>query len=112
VENCKSRHVDVMPDHNSYQALRYNNEGEICIVAGPIKEPRRVDNERILHVASNLVLPGNCFPMICHGLVSASLFTGNLEDVRDNCANSNWVFTWWALQKQDSGAGIAKSLER
>jgi hypothetical protein len=41
VKECKSRYVIVMPDDKPFQALRYENDGEICVVTGPIKQPGR-----------------------------------------------------------------------
>ena len=44
-----------MPDDKPFQVLRYENDGEICIITGPIKQPRQEDDERIFHVASDLL---------------------------------------------------------
>jgi len=83
VKECKSRYVIVMPDDKPFQALRYENDGEICVVTGPIKQPRLEDDERIFHVVNNLVIPAKGCPVICHGLVSASYLNGELGEVRD-----------------------------
>ena len=82
VKECKSRYVIVMPDDKPFQALRYENDGEICVVTGPIKQPRQEDDERICHVANNLIIPAKGCPVICHGLVSASHLNGELGEVR------------------------------
>jgi hypothetical protein len=83
VKECKSLYVIVMPDDKPFQALRYKNDGEICVVTGPIKQPRLEDDERIFHVVNNLVIPAKGCPVICHGLVSASYLNGELGEVRD-----------------------------
>ena len=82
VKECKSRYVIVMPDDKLFQALRYENDGEICVVMGPLKQPRQEDDERIFHVANNLIIPAKGCPVICHGLVSASHLNGELGEVR------------------------------
>jgi hypothetical protein len=82
VKECKSRYVIVMPDDKPFQAMRYENVGEICVVMGPVKQPRQEDDERIFHVANNLIIPAKGYPVICHGLVSASHLNGELGEVR------------------------------
>ncbi len=82
VKECKSRYVSVMPDDKPFQALRYENDGEICVVTGPIKQPRQEDDERLFHVVNNLVIPDKGCPLICYGLVSASHLNGELGEVR------------------------------
>ena len=57
VKECKSRYVIVMPDDKLFQALRYENDGEMCVVMGPLKQPRQEDDERTFHVANNLIIP-------------------------------------------------------
>jgi hypothetical protein len=78
---CKERFVIVLPECQMFQALRYENDGEICVVTGPVTEPRRVDNERIHRVDNNLMRPVIECPVICHGLVSASHLNGELGEV-------------------------------
>jgi len=87
VKECKSRYVIVMPDDKQFQALQYENDGEICVVTGPINQPRQEDDERIFHVANNLVIPAKGCPVICHGLVSASHLNGELGEVRASSNN-------------------------
>jgi hypothetical protein len=76
-----------MPDDKQFQALQYENDGEICVVTGPINQPRQEDDERIFHVANNLVIPAKGCPVICHGLVSASHLNGELGEVRASSNN-------------------------
>ena len=82
VKECKSRYIIVMPDDKPFQALRYKNDGEICVVTGPVKQPRQEEDERISHVANDLVIPAKGCPVICHGLVSAFHLNGELGEVR------------------------------
>ncbi|KAL3786380.1 hypothetical protein ACHAW5_004777 [Stephanodiscus triporus] len=91
LEYFKVRFVVVMmPDKlgiglglgKEFQALRYENDGLISVVTGPITNPRRGDNERIFHVASDLIHPTPGTPVICHGLINASHLNGKVGDVR------------------------------
>jgi hypothetical protein len=82
VKECKSRYVIVMPDHEPFQALRYENDGEVCVVTGPVKQARQEEDERIFHVASDLIVPNKGCPVICHGLTSASHLNGKLGEGR------------------------------
>jgi hypothetical protein len=77
-----ARHVFVLPDDKLFQALRYENDGEICVVTGPILEPRNTANEGMYHIANSQVIPRKGCPVICHGLVSASHLNGELGEVR------------------------------
>jgi hypothetical protein len=91
VNTCKSRFVIVMPDDKPFQALRYENDGEICVVTGPIKQPRQEEDERIFHVASDLIVPNEGCPVICHGLTSASRLNGKLGEVRAHHNDRNGI---------------------
>jgi hypothetical protein len=83
VKECKSRYVIVMPDDKPFQVLQYENDGEICVVTGPVKQPtQEEDEERIFHVASDLIVPIAGCLVICHGLTSASHLNGKLGEVR------------------------------
>ena len=86
---CKERFVVVLPNGQRFQALRYENDGEICVVTGPITEPRQVDEEREHSVESHLIHPVVGCAVICHGLVSASHLNGELGEVRDAKLNAN-----------------------
>ena len=91
LNECKERHVSVLPDDKPFQALRYENEGEICVVTGPITKPRKVEDENLHHIANNLVIPTRGCVVICHGLVSASHLNGELGDVRDVKKNETGI---------------------
>jgi hypothetical protein len=82
LEKCKERYVLVLPDDKVFQALRYENDGEICVVTGPITDPRDIGDERIQHIENNLLIPNLGCPVICHGLLSASHLNGELGEVR------------------------------
>ena len=88
LEECKERYVVVSPERYLYQALQYKNDGKICVVKGPISEPRRINDERIHRVNSNLIVPMKSMPVICRGLVSASHLNGEFGEVRDIKQNS------------------------
>ena len=71
-----------MPHHELFQALRYENDGEVCVVTGPVKQLRQEEDERISYVASDLILPIVGCPVICRGLTSASHLNGKLGEAR------------------------------
>jgi hypothetical protein len=59
LEKCKVCNVLFLPDAKVrvvFQALRYENDREICVVTGPITQPRQVDDERIYNVENNLII--------------------------------------------------------
>jgi hypothetical protein len=58
----------VLPDKLQFQALRYKNDGEICVVQGPIEK---------------FTIPSIGFGVICYGLVSASYLNGELGEKRE-----------------------------
>jgi hypothetical protein len=72
LENLKLRQILVLPDEKPFLALRYENDGEICVVQGPICKPRNMEDERIYHIANNLLIPQRRCPVICCGLVDWS----------------------------------------
>ena len=77
------RHVLMYPEDGDFLALRYENDGEICVIQGPLLKPRKVEDERIHHIENNLVFPKTGCPVICHGLVSSSHLNGELGEVRN-----------------------------
>jgi len=89
----KSRYVYVMPDNDrpgsrddwkdEFLALRYENDGKMCVLSGPITRPRRDEKEKTFRVSSHLIVPTNECPIICHGLVRASHLNGKLGFVRN-----------------------------
>ena len=78
----------------TFQALRYENGGEICVVTGPIVDATSpiVDenNEgRLFRVESAMVLPKPRCPVICYGLINASHLNGKLGEVRSIAEDSS-----------------------
>lgn len=43
------------------------DDGEICVVKGPIAEPRREDDEQVFRVDRKIILPRVPCVVICHG---------------------------------------------
>ena len=84
LKKCKARYVEV--DYKMFQALRYEmmEDGEICVIQGPIAKPRQVDKERMYSVECNLIVPARGCAVICHGLISASYLNGNLGETRSD----------------------------
>jgi hypothetical protein len=78
---CKERFVTVLLENKQFQALRYENDGEICVVKGPVTEPRNLEDERVYCIANNLVIPNKGCAVICHGLISAPYLNGELGEV-------------------------------
>ena len=90
LKQYKVRYVIVLPDMDEmFQALRYDIDREICVIQGPITEPRNIDDERMYHIANKLVIPNLGCPVICHGLVSTSHLNGELGVVRNIKENVN-----------------------
>ena len=93
LRKIKSRYVYVMPDNvpprscddwkDEFLALRYENDGKICVLSGPITRPRREEREKTFRVSSYLIVPNNECPIICHGLVGAFHLNGKLGFVRN-----------------------------
>jgi hypothetical protein len=83
LEQFRERFVKVFQVCKDFQALRYENDGEICVIQGPITEPRNTSDERVHRIKSYLIIPGIGCPVICHGLVSASHLNGELGEVRN-----------------------------
>jgi len=82
LKKCRERIVTVLPQNKQFQALRYENDGEMCVVTGPVAMPRNLEDERVYHVDSHLVIPNKGCPVLCHGLLSASHLNGELGEVR------------------------------
>jgi hypothetical protein len=96
LEKCMMHYIGVMPHihiNRLFQALWYKNDGEICVVTGPIAEPRQINGERIFHVGSDLIVPNKSCPMFCHGLVMASHMNGKVGDIRGvhNTRTEIWI---------------------
>ena len=67
--------------------LRYDNDGEVCIVTGPIMDndssgENKGDEGQPFGIPRTSVSPAIGCPVICHGLVNAAHLNGKLGDVR------------------------------
>ena len=80
-----------------HAALRYENDGENCVVQGPLPaddESRNVDEEETLTVASKVIVPLVGTPVLCHGLRSrsSSHLDGKIGDLRSYSEDRNRCF--------------------
>ncbi len=93
LNKCKTRSVRVAKpgsDYNAflpsvYKALRYENDGQVCIITGPpVPDSIRVgDGEGdSFSIPSTSIFPETGCPIICHGLLNAPHLNGKLGDVR------------------------------
>ena len=78
----------------TFQALRYENGGEICVVTGPIVDvtsPIADENNegQLFRVESAILLPKPRCPVICYGLINASHLNGKLGEVRSMSMDSS-----------------------
>ena len=103
LKEIKERYIYVFPDNKSFQVLRYENDGEICVVSGPITEPRNSADERMYHIANNCVIPRKGCPVICRGLVSAPHLNGELGEVRDSKFDEKTGITRLAVHFEKKG---------
>jgi hypothetical protein len=103
-----ARHVFVLPDDKLFQALQYEKDGEICVVQGPIKKPRQIEEERIHNVEWNLVVPAKGCVVICHGLISASHLNGELGEVREVKTNGAEIRLAVYFEKKGAKSALVK----
>ena len=73
---CKKRYVVAMPWNKIFQALRYDDDGDICVTEG------QLDDEREDRFTNDLIFPNPGCPVVCHGLVSALHLNGKLGEVK------------------------------
>jgi hypothetical protein len=59
--------------------MRYEHDGAMCVVKGPIKDPRKIDEEREFHYTCDLIYPMRGCPVICHGKV------GEVGELKEDC---------------------------
>ena len=71
------------PEIVTYKALRYIENGDKCVLQGPLAKPRLEEAEEIKTIVVEsdkvLILPG--VPVVCHGLKNASHLNGKIGDV-------------------------------
>jgi hypothetical protein len=113
LKEFKKRYVIVLPDIvlpeiKQFQALRYENEGEICVVQGPVTTPRMIEDERVYNVEWNLVIPNIGCVVICHGLVSAPHLNGEVGDVRNTKVNINGLRVGVFFEKKSLMSALVK----
>eukprot|EP00571_Detonula_confervacea_P002336 CAMPEP_0172332054 /NCGR_PEP_ID=MMETSP1058-20130122/62241_1 /TAXON_ID=83371 /ORGANISM="Detonula confervacea, Strain CCMP 353" /LENGTH=468 /DNA_ID=CAMNT_0013049331 /DNA_START=1091 /DNA_END=2497 /DNA_ORIENTATION=- len=65
-----------------FQALRYKEDGEKCVIQGPIAEPRNIQDEKAVAVASDDILVTLGTPVVCHGLKASHHLNGKIGDLR------------------------------
>jgi len=68
-----------------FQALRYENGGDKCVVYGPLNEGYYivpVDGATVYTIDSSSLLIANGTPIVCQGLVKGAHLNGKLADVR------------------------------
>jgi hypothetical protein len=81
LEQCRTRFVVLCFEGKVFQALRYEDDGDTCVIKGPITKPRNIHEEREYRVASEAVVPKfGCF-VTCHGLKIASHLNDKLGEI-------------------------------
>ena len=81
LEQCRTRFVVLCSEGKVFQALRYEDDGDTCVIKGPITKPRNIHEEREYRVASEAVVPKfGCF-VTCHGLKIVSHLNGKLGEI-------------------------------
>lgn len=83
LQKIKVRRVRIKHQNGrTYQALRYEEDGEKCVIQGPIAKPRNIQAERTFSIASEGIIfkPGT--PVICDGLKASTNLNGKMGDVR------------------------------
>ena len=85
LEKCKKRFIQLPYNVGRmyFEALRYEDDGEICVVTGPVIEPVRIKDEENMRVPSCLIVPKLGCVVVCTGLDSSPHLNGKLGDVRD-----------------------------
>jgi hypothetical protein len=84
---CTERLVFVYHDltkpdsKQQFNALRYDNDGDVYVVMGPIKEPRNIITEREFRFPRDNVLFKLGLPVSCYGLKNSSHLNGEIGDV-------------------------------
>ena len=84
MQSVTSRHVlIVLPDISAlFQALRYESDGEVVVVQGPILDPRQIEEEEEYMMDSIDIIPSFGTPVVCHSLQKAAHLNGKIGEVR------------------------------
>ncbi len=73
-------------DWSEFQVLHYTDDGESCVVQGPVAYPRNTDEEEQSKIPTLDLIPAEGTPVMCHGLRlrSVSHLNGKIGDVRSH----------------------------
>ena len=74
--------MEIKSRNGAFQALRYEEDGGKCVIQGPIADPRNIQSEQMLTVASEDIILGHGTPVVCHGLKKATHLNGKIGDIR------------------------------
>jgi len=87
----KQRWVSLECEEGWYEALRFENDGGKCVLQGPIKEQRVVDEEQTFEADSAQVRPCHTrgTPVELYGLKKADHLNGMIGDARDYCDSTD-----------------------
>jgi hypothetical protein len=109
-EECKVRLALLASPYadGKFQALRYENDGAICIVTGPIVD--KCEKGQTLRVPSAMVHPIASCPVICHGLINAPHLNGKLG-AEINIRRQRRTSIWGALRRKRAEACSSQTPE-
>ena len=83
LQKYKAREVRIdFGGEKRFQALRYTEDGNKCIVQGPIVNPRNTQEEKQITVASSSIFVTLGTPVVCHGLKQSAHLNGKIGDIR------------------------------
>lgn len=84
LQECKVRYVMVnhQLEWKTFEALRYEEDGEVCVVKGPINEQEEVETFAVFTNGASLFYKMDGTPVVCHGLKSATHLNGKIGDLR------------------------------
>ena len=84
LQHCKVWYVKIKSrdESESFQALRYEEDGRKCVVQGPIVTPRNIQDEITFTVASEDIYLTLGTPVVCHGLKFSTHLNGKIGDLR------------------------------
>lgn len=70
------------PSFKEFQLLRYDEDEDVFIMMGPVKNPREVVEEVEYRFPWDQVIPKLGWPVVCHGLQSSPHLNGELGEVK------------------------------
>ena len=107
LQHLKVRKVtsEVEGEQKNFQVLRYEEGRKKCAIQGPITEPRNIQKEKVITVASDDFSFLACTPITCHGLDDFPELNGRVGNLRawdnetdsyrvhfeDNTLEPSWV---------------------